>query len=330
LTFLLGEAPLALYQRFIEFANTMQTGDVVRGTATTSSALSMLMMCGVTAVVSLYLRGLIRLPTVIVVVGLLVLPTTLNETKATLLLLPLAVLAPAFVMPKGSRALSRLLPVAAVGVVAMIAFITVYDSLVRFNATEEPIAEFVSETGFMRYLYSGAADEGANYIGRFDSLEFALQGIGKDPLTAAFGLGAGNVSTSFLPQFDGEFAAYYDRYGVGMTQITNLLWQVGFVGVLAYLAFYWFVLRDAHALARSDGDGALLGQIWVGVTLIMIFALIYKSVFAMNELGYPFWFFSGVVAARAAELRRARRARRIKTRVVSPIGRGAIPAQGWR
>src|SRR5688572_15080648 len=112
LVLLLGEAPLALYQRFIEYADTMQTGDVVRGTATTSSALSMLMMCGITAVVSLYLRGLIRLPTVIVVVGTLVVPTTLNETKATLLLLPVALLVPALVMPKGSRAVSRLLPVA--------------------------------------------------------------------------------------------------------------------------------------------------------------------------------------------------------------------------
>ena len=330
LVFLLGEAPLALYQRFVEYANTMQTGDVVRGTATTSSALSMLMMCGVTAVVSLYLRRRIGLTTVILVMGVLVLPTTLNETKATLLLLPLAVLAPAFVMPRGSRAVARLFPVAAVGVVAMVAFIAVYDSLITYSPTGEPIGEFVGEASFMRYLYSGAADEGANYIGRFDSLEFALQGIGGDPLTAAFGLGAGNVSTSFLPQFDGQYAAYYDRYGVGMTQITNLLWQVGFVGLLTYVAFYWLVLRDARALARSGGDDALLGQIWFGVTLIMIFALVYKSVFAMNELGFTFWFFSGVVAARAADLRRAQRASRIRLPSLDPLGNTALAAQGLR
>jgi hypothetical protein len=291
----------------------MQTGDVVRGTATTSSALSMLMMCGITAVVSLYLRGRIRLPTVIVVVGTLVVPTTLNETKATLLLLPVALLVPALAMPKGSRAVSRLLPVAALGAVAMIAFIAVYDSLARYMPTGEPIAEFVGETSFLRYLYSGAADEGANYIGRFDSLEFALQGIGRDPLTTAFGLGAGNVSTSFLPQFDGEYAAYYDRYGVGMTQVTNLLWQVGIVGLVVYVSLYYFVLSDARSLARSGGADALLGQIWVGVTAIMIFALIYKSTFAMNELSYPFWFYSGVVAARVAELRRVRRVQRMRT-----------------
>jgi hypothetical protein len=73
------------------------------------------------------------------------------------------------------------------------------------------------------------------------------------------------------------------------------------------------VFTDARALARSGGADALLGQIWVGVTCIMIFALIYKSTFAMNELSYPFWFYSGVVAARVAELRRARRVQRMRT-----------------
>jgi hypothetical protein len=201
-----------------------------------------------------------------------------------------------------------MLPIVVIGGIAMVAFVSVYDYLVQYNRTEQPLGQFVGETGFMRYLYSGAAEEGANYIGRFDSLQFAVEGITGDPLTAAFGLGAGNVSTSFLPQFDGEYAYYYDRYGVGMTQITSLLWQVGFVGLATYLALYYFVLSDARTLARSSSEMALVGQMWVGVTAIMIFALIYKSVFSMNEIGYPFWFYSGVVAANAAAARKARSA----------------------
>jgi len=324
LTLFLVQAPLAVYQRFVEYANMMQTGDVVRGMATTSSALSMLMMCGITAIVSLYLRGKLRLPTTIAIIGLLVLPTTLNETKATLFLLPMALIAPVLFMPKGSRARRRLVPIVGLGAVAMVAFIAVYDYLIQYSSAGEPISQFFTDESAIRYL---AADEGANYIGRFDSIELALQGIGGDPLTAAFGLGAGNVSTSFLPQFDGEYAAYYERYEVGMTQITNLLWQVGFVGLAVYLSFYYFVLRDAWDLARYGGQDALLGQIWVGVTTIMIFALIYKSVFAMNEIGYPFWFYSGLVAARAAELHRARRKQR-HPRVASSEHLGGAPV--WR
>jgi len=324
------QAPLALHQRFVEYADLMQTGDPVRGMATTSSALSMLMMCGVAVVVSLYLRGKVRLPATFAAIGLLVLPTTLNETKATLLLLPMAVIVPALFMPKGSRAPRRLLPIAAVGAAAMVAFIGVYDYLIQYSTTGEPISDFVGDTSVLRYLYAASAEEEVNYIGRFDSLELAVQGIGGEPLTAAFGLGAGNVSTSFLPQFDGEYASYYDRYGVGMTQITNLLWQVGFVGVAVYVSFHYFVFRDASLLARSGGNDALLGQIWVAVTAIMSFALIYKSVFAMNEIGYPFWFFSGVVAARAAELRLAHRRRRRARRAAMPdaFGTAAVQSRG--
>jgi hypothetical protein len=269
-------------------------------------------------------------------IAILLLPTTLNETKATLLMLPMALIVPALVMPKGSRAAQRMLPIVMVGGVAMVAFVAVYDYLIQYSSAGEPIGEFVGETSFWRYLYSGAAEQDANYIGRFDSLEFALQGIGRDPLTAALGLGAGNVSPSFLPQFDGEYADYYDRYGVGMTQITSLLWQVGFVGLAVYLLLYQFVLSDARALARGGGEFALLGQIWVGVTVIMIFALIYKSVFSMNEIGYPFWFYSGVVAASAAAERKPRGARvawhapqRSSSSVAKEFG-DAADAGAWR
>jgi hypothetical protein len=319
---LLIQAPLAVYQRFFEYANMMQTGDVVRGMATTSSALSMLLMCGITAIVSLYLRNKVRLRTMVVVIALCVLPATLNETKATLFLLPMALIVPALFMPKGSRARKHLVPIVALGAIAMVAFVAVYDYLIQFSPAGEPISQFFTDESAIRYL---AADEGANYIGRFDSIELAFQGITGDPLTAAFWLGAGNVSTSFLPQFDGEYAAYYERFEVGMTQITNLLWQVGFVGLAVYLSFYWFVFRDAWDLARRGGQDALLGQIWVGVTTIMIFALIYKSVFAMNEIGYPFWFYSGLVAARAAELHRARRRQRY-SRAATPRHLHGAPA----
>lgn len=332
----LVQTPLALYQRFVEYADTMQTGDPVRGTATTSSALSLLMLCGIAAVVSLYLRRKIGLPLVLAIVAMLFLPTTLNETKATLVLLPIALILPALVMPRGEGAVRRMLPIIAIGSLAAFAFIVVYDYLIQYSRYGQPIGEFVgnAEGGFLRYLYAGSVDHEVNYIGRFDSLVLALKGIGGDPFTAAFGLGAGNVSTSFIPQFDGEYAAYYDRYGVGMTQVSALLWQVGFVGLVTYLLLYYYVLRDAYTLSRGDAEFALLGQIWVAVAVIMTLALAYKSVFSMNEIGYLFWFYSGVVAARAAEQRAARKVLRAshgrEQSVLSGAGAPDVTTLGWR
>lgn len=302
---LVAQTPLAVYQRFFEYAHQMDTGDPVRGTASTSSALSLLMICAIATLVTLYYREKIRLRTLIAVGGVLFLPTMLNETKATLLLLPVALFAPALCMPRGSRAARRLVPVVALGAVAVVAFTAAYNALIQYRPTGRSLDQFVADRSFISYLYTGAADGEDRYIGRFDSIRLAVDGITKDPLLLTFGLGAGNVSTSFLPEFDGQFAAYYDRYGVNLTQVTSFLWQIGVIGLLTYLTFYYLLLRDAWRLAtRASGSDALLGQAWAVVMMVMTFGLVYKAVFSMNEVGYLFWYFSGLVASRAVEHRR--------------------------
>jgi hypothetical protein len=303
------ESPLAVYQRFVEFAHLMGTGDPVKGTASTSSALSLLMMLGIAALVAFYLRKKIRLRTALVLIAVLFLPTTLNETKATLLLLPLALLAPALYMPRGSRALRRMMPIVAIGAVACTVFIGVYDALIQNRLYGQSIGKFVAEAQFERYLYRGGSEEGARYVGRFDSITIATDHISRDPLTLAIGMGAGNVSTSFLRAFDGKYAPYWERFGVGVTQVSTFLWEVGVVGLAAYLFLYWCVYRDARLLARGDGPTAIMGQIWATATVIMTFALVYKAVFAFNEIGYLFWYFSGIAASEAVLQRRERRAR---------------------
>jgi hypothetical protein len=314
------QTPLAVYQRFVEYANMMDTGDPVRGTATTSSALSMLMICAIAAVSALYFRRKISLALAVGLIGLFFLPTTLNETKATLLLLPFALLIPPLSMRAGGGARRRIWPIAAVGALAAFAFVGTYDHFIQYRPGGQSIGQFLAEANFRTYLYSGAANQEANYIGRFDSIEIAAERISRDPLTLAFGLGAGNVSTSFLARFDGEHADYYDRFGVGMTQITQLLWEIGVVGLLTYLMFYGLVLRDAASLARGSGPVAALGQIWVAVTVVMSFGLIYKSIFSMNEIGYLFWYFSGVVVAFAASQRKEQRSRALGRAPGRPLG----------
>jgi hypothetical protein len=300
---LLMQAPLAFYQRFIEFANQMDTGDPVKGTTAASSSMSMLMLCGIAAVVSFYLRRRLGLLPALLLMAVLFVPTTINETKATLLLLPVALLVPAMLMPRGSGAFRRLTPIAAAGGLAVFAFVGVYDSLIRHRENAPPLSGYLTGEVLTRYLYTSSLEREVNYIGRFDSIEIALERNSDEPLRLAFGLGAGNVSTSFLPQFDGKYAAYFLRYGVDMTQVTNLLWQIGVVGLALYLALYWFLLRDSHYLSRQSGTEALLGQVWFTVMLIMSFAMLYKSIFSMNEIGYLFWYFSGLVAGRAVERR---------------------------
>jgi hypothetical protein len=121
----------------------------------------------------------------------------------------------------------------------------------------------------------------------------------------AFGFGAGNVSESFLPAFAGNYSNYYLRLGVGQTQVTQYLWEIGVVGLLAYLFLFYLVSRDSLVLARSNDFAAALGQIWCVGMIIMSFGLLYKSLLGMNDFGYLFFYFSGLVASRAAAVRQA-------------------------
>jgi hypothetical protein len=283
----------------------MHTGDPVKGTLTSSSALSMFMVASIAGVVVFYLRGRLKLAVLIALAAWLFIPTTINETKATALLLPVALLMPAFLMPQRTRLLPKLLPIVGVGLLAGTAFVVSYNILVQHSEYGDPLGEFFTSGDLRYYLYTGAANTEQPYVGRFDSIEIALDYTSQDPLKLAFGYGAGNVSESFLPQFAGRYADYFVRLGVGQTQITTFLWEVGVAGLLAYLFLFYRVLRDSLTLARSNDPAAHLGQLWTVAVIIMTFGLVYKSVFSMNDIGHLFWYFSGVVASRAVQVRQS-------------------------
>jgi hypothetical protein len=230
--------------------------------------------------------------------------TTINETKSTLVLLPAALLVPALLMGKG-KALRRLLPLVGVGALALGVFVASYNYFIQFRQYPESIGEAFDSKNLLYYFYTGAANTDQPYVGRFDSIEIAIEHTSNDPLKLAFGYGAGNVSESFLPEFAGRYWDYYLRFGVGQTQVTQFLWEVGLVGLAAYLFLYYLVTRDALTLARSKDPAAPVGHLWVFAMIVMTFGLLYKSLLSMNDFGYLFWYFSGLVASRAALVRHA-------------------------
>lgn len=308
LVILLLQSPLAVFQRFVQFADRMHTGDPIRGMTTSSSSLTLLMMCMIALLVALYLRRRIRFPLLLIATAIFLLPTTLNETKSTFLMLPVAVLFPVFFMPRRSRSSARMVPLVAVGAFALIAYISVYNYLIQYRHNGEQIDSFFASGAVENYLYTGAARDDGTWIGRFDSVALAVRVLANEPLSFAFGLGAGNVSHSQLPGFDGQYSSYVERYGMDVTQVSSFLWEIGLVGLAAYLLLYWFVFQDSRLLARTDGPFAIYGQAWSTVIVIMTASLMYKSVMSMNEIAYLFWFYSGVVAREAYVERRRSRA----------------------
>jgi O-antigen ligase len=267
--------------------------------------MSLFMVVTIAGLVVLYLRGRLKLGKLLLGAVLLFAPTLVNETKATVLLLPIALLLPVLLMPGKARVLRRVMPLIAIGAVAMVAFVGAYNYFIQYRKYPSPIEDFFTSETLRSYVYTGAANSDQPYIGRFDSIEIALEHISTDPFKLAFGYGAGNVTESFLPQFNGEYADYYQRFGIGQTQITQFLWEIGLVGTAAFLFLYYVVARDSLFLARSKDSSAPLGQFWAVVVVIMTFGLLYKSLLSMNDSGYLFWYFSGLVAGRAAALRQS-------------------------
>lgn len=293
------QVPIALYQRFVSYSHAMHTGDVVTGTVTDSGSLSILLVSGVAVLTVLYLRRRMTLAHLLFVSGFLLIPAMINETKATLIMLPVAMLAPILLMPREERALRRMIPLLAVFAVVGTVYVSVYNSLIVHRNADKTLQTFFLEGGLSTYIYK----DNSTTIGRFDSIEIAMTEIAKTPMTAAFGLGAGNVATSMLPGFEGEYAHYEAPYKVKFTQMSMLLWNVGWVGVAVFVLLFHAMFRDAVLLARSGGADGMLGQAWAPVVIMLAMCMFYNAFATMYELIFPMMFYGGVIARRAYRVR---------------------------
>jgi hypothetical protein len=172
------------------------------------------------------------------------------------------------------------------------------------------------------YLYNKGNKQRSNDLGRIDTLVFAVKRLEEDPLVFGFGVGAGNATATQMKQFEGKYSKYYRAYGVGYTQVGYWLWELGFAGLLVHLFLLAATFRDAVFLARSDSPSAPMGQAWATILVVFFIALGYQAIFAMDVMVYPFWFYTGLIASRAWELRASRATARSQlpaSRVRAPV-----------
>jgi hypothetical protein len=290
------QAPFALYQRLV-LSRGYLTGDLVRGTLPTSGILTTFLACAIAILMTFYLAKKISLKSFLFVFLLIFMPMTMNETKSTVLLLPLAVLLPIFFSSSGIK-LKQFIPMIILGIFVGIAFIFIYN---HFSGAKYEIGEFFSsDTGKAEhYLFRGVelGVAGTEYgkIGRIDSILLAYQVLSENILTLLFGLGLGNVSESFSPALSGQYAEAYSSFNVKFTQVTLILWELGIFGVLLYFALISMTFKYSRRLSKYDSFPGIISSGWSVVCVIMAISLLYKPVLNTNVLGYLFWYFSGYV-----------------------------------
>ena len=299
------QVPLAVFQRLVLYPKQY---DLVSGTVGISSLLTILLVCTIALLVSLYVKKELSLKVMLMACAYLSIPTMLNETKSSLVFLPLAFLLPFFLSSGNEKKLGQLLAIGATVAGVMAAFIFVYDYFIM-DQWGYGILDFLSTEGRMeKYLYKGVQpDEEFDAIGRVDGYFLALSVLSEDPIKLLFGLGIGNVSNSFLGGLDGEYWSQYARFGIQTTTVSYLLWEIGILGLLLHIWVLWIIFKDAKYLSTTSGRWGALGLGWMVVTIFIFIALGYKRFLFGNLMGYLFWFYSGVVIVYAQRLRALRK-----------------------
>jgi cell division protein FtsW (lipid II flippase) len=256
----------------------------------------------------------------------LLFPTTINETKATVVLLPLGLLTVAVAgSPPGKRI--KVLTVAVVMLASFAAIlIPVYDAMEQYNPhkNEQHLVDFFSNSeNTQSYLESRHVGVGTEApVRRGDAIKVPLQYLSRDPVHMVFGLGLGNASHSNLGEnFTGNYYGLFKSFGI--LSVSVFMLEIGLLGTALVFVLYLLIFLDANAVARKDDS--LIGGLavgWIGVTVVLGIATFYTAIHLFPSLSYMYWYFAGHVAARRMVLAREEsQARGRAPRPIAPAAR---------
>jgi hypothetical protein len=307
--------PLAIIQFFI----LGWSEDVIAGTLVIGSILSIFLVSCITVLTAFYFREKISGKTFIVLAFILFIPTTLNESKGTILLLIFGLM---IIFLGANLKRSQLVMATSVFAIMLAAFTVIYN--MHFDSVQGKgglISFYTSdhERGLIRYLYSGDSVEidpetvleppstlpGAlpsldphDYrTRRIDSIILPLRALSDDPARLFIGVGIGNASKSIGRQFSGEYS-FLEEYRILGSALSRLLWEIGILGVFLYLLFFIFIYMDARRLSHVGDISGALALGWTGVVGVIVLSLPYKNIIIFEAVSAIFWYLSGYIVAR--------------------------------
>jgi hypothetical protein len=298
LFFGLLQCPVAIYQRFFIFSNHV-TGDFVTGTFEISSILSLYQLFCIAILTAFYLKKKMKLPIFLLLMIILFVPTTLNETKSTIIFFPIAIFSTILFGTGAIINLKKIALITTAGLLIAVVFVPIYSHLYpQLNIISFFKGKGYKTRSFEGYLYKGITEEelGDKEPGRIDALLFALKILSKDPFDLVIGLGIGNTSPSGIKGFSGEYKEY-QKYGAHKITATSLIWEIGLTGFLLHLLLLWVVLKDALTIRSTDDIFGILASGWIGVTMIVGISFFYKNILHSSVMVTTFWYISGLIAA---------------------------------
>ena len=318
------QVPLVFWQRFVQYRYTY-SGDAITGSLNSSNSLSIMMIALVFMLIALFLQKHITFKTTFVLSFLLFLPTTLNETKVTPIFFVVGMVSLIFILRK-NLSTKQIGIVMSGGFLFLIIFVSFYDKLYQRDVG---YIDLLSDKERMidNYNLKGyEADANAVFdrdkiivgeiklperseLGRLDSILIPLNVLtDKGIPQLMFGLGIGNVISEFGK--GGQYDYIKKPLFAGSTTITQLLWETGLLGACLFSIFVFLIGLDSLYLSKQTDIWGALAAGWFSITTIILFSLPYNTIFHINEIAILFFYYSGIVVFRNAQ---------IKSKVIDPV-----------
>lgn len=295
------QVPFALHQYFILVPQRVSQAaaqqlvvapDIVVGTFIGSMGggggnviLSSLQIISVTLILSLLREKKIGAISSIIACTFFLIPVVLNETKVTFVILPLAI----FLIYR-DRVFKNPLRFVSGGValvLLLVGLFSIYQSLPRAAGQKYTTAsDYLERT--IEYNF-GSAGYGSSLLNRTTVYShWASQHGYSDVVNVLIGHGAGETNEGGAGLRTSSIAiTRYRGYGIGLTGVSALLWEVGIVGLFTVVGLFYAVFRTAGNLAQTVSapyDRAILRTCQTG-TVIMGFSLFHNNYFTF-EIGY--------------------------------------------
>lgn len=274
------QLPFALFERFILVpmrggltAGTGQATDIVAGTmganlsgGSPNAVMVIFVLIAFGFIFSRWKAGLIHTSRMIWLSVILLMPLLLGETKIVVLMLPLMglVLLRKDLIKNPTKYLPIL--VALLGLTVVLAYFYIY-YLVD--------TDFTSALNDLLLYNVDNVGYGTSILNRTTVLSFwwGLHGW-HDPITFLFGHGLGS---SYGSAFDaGHIAQMYPNYGINLTTVSTILWDLGLIGLVLYISIFittWFQVSKVWQRTNNATVKADCLSIQAGIAFTLLFLL---------------------------------------------------------
>lgn len=296
------QLPVAYEQRMFTTFKGESTGDWTVGTIGNSGLLSIFLVLVSCLVSAAYVKRIFGFIPFLALTILVLSPTMLNETKATIVLASVGMLA-IFALGghKGTRVRTFSLGLATFVVFGAI-FIQVYDYFMvpRWGYG---LVDFVLMEGRLEGYLTKGATVGSSRVGILDGLFAPIQHVHEDVVRWFFGYGAGNISDSALgSQFTGKY--FYQFEGLSVGTAGQLVLELGFPAFLLSQLFIMLVANDSFRVSeRSQGMGGVFALATTGAAVVIPFAMIYRNILDSSAICLTFALLAGyVISCRQLEI----------------------------